>query len=150
MSDTLLDPRIKGEIVRATQEVRKAKEALTVLYDRMAEKQEVSGRSVATLEQQVRSLEARMKRIDSQLTGDSVTPGLMTSVWANTRELKSLKKYLGEWRETPEEPPPLPTASSLPVPPAFVTVHSAWIYVVVPGLICLVVALATVIMWVMG
>jgi hypothetical protein len=151
MSDTLQDPRTKGEIARATEEIRRAKEALTVLYEKITEKVEVVGKDIAKLDQRESTSEARLKQLESKVDGNHVSPGLATIVWSIKEELNNIKRFLETWRNNPEEEPPsLSPSTSLPPPPTFVTVHSAWIYIIIPLLFCGVITLAGALLWILS
>lgn len=137
-----------SDVVLLVKELEKARAALTVLYEHSSEEQKALSAKIAQLVQRCRATEARLKRLENTLQGDSLNnPGIVTQLWDVKQKIEKLDLPKNDTNLSISRislnPPKTPSTR----PPISMSVHPIWIQVVLPSLVFLVVALVAVCIW---
>lgn len=121
------------EVALIISELEKARAALTVLYEQSSKEQKELATDIAKLEQRCKASEARLARIETTLAGTNSGPGVLT-------QLYELKKQT--IRTSDVEESDIVDEITCKDPAGSISVHPAWIYVVVPIMFTVIVILS--------
>jgi len=143
------------DVALIVKELEKTRAALTVLYEQaskeqkaLSEDQKVIATKVAQLTQRCRASEARLKRLENTIQGDSLNnPGIVTQLWNLQQKIETIDLPKSDTNSSISrislDSPSLPSVR----PPSSMSVHPIWIQVVLPTLFFLVAALVAVCIW---